>query len=222
MPCGTCSSNIPMAWWHASAIASMSFGPARNIGAARCAKWSWAAMEHLSSGPTPAIRPPWFARCWISWVPAFPTTTNAKGFRVLDPHVRLIQGDGIDFASLGKILEAVKAHGSSADNIAFGSGGGLLQKLNRDTLKFAFKCSSVVVNDEPREVYKRPITDSGKKSKSGRFKLIRLDAAHGATYTTVRENDPGDDVLHLVFENGELVNLTTLAQVRQRAAVKAL
>jgi nicotinamide phosphoribosyltransferase len=83
--------------------------------------------------------------------------TNAKGFKVLNPKVRVIQGDGIDFAMLDKILSAMKVNGWSADNIAFGSGGGLLQKLNRDTQKFAFKCSQVVIGDESRDVYKRPI-----------------------------------------------------------------
>ena len=36
--------------------------------------------------------------------------------------------------------------GWSSDNLAFGSGGALLQKLNRDTLKCAYKCSAVVIN----------------------------------------------------------------------------
>ncbi|HEX4131475.1 MAG TPA: nicotinate phosphoribosyltransferase [Pirellulales bacterium] len=153
----------------------------------------------------------------------FPTTTNAKGFKLLDRHVRLIQGDGVDFTSLGTILEAVTRYGWSADNLAFGSGGGLLQKLNRDTLKFAFKCSSITVGDAPhaqqRDVYKRPVTDNNKQSKSGRFKLIRRDGPDGATYATVHEHDAGDDELRLVFENGSLIDRTTLADVRRRAAV---
>lgn len=149
----------------------------------------------------------------------FPTTVNQKGFKVLDPHVRLIQGDGIDFTSLGEILAAIKQHGWSADNIAFGSGGGLLQKLNRDTLKFAFKCSSIRVGNKEREVYKQPVTDHGKRSKSGRFKLVRTESSTGPTYRTVKESESGDDTLHLVFENGELRNQTTFAEVRERAAI---
>ena len=91
---------------------------------------------------------------------------NEKGFKVLDDHVRLIQGDAIDFDMLDKILSAMQKHGFSADNIAFGSGGGLLQKLNRDTLKFAFKCSAVQVGDEWRDVFKLPVTDM-ERSRSG-------------------------------------------------------
>jgi nicotinamide phosphoribosyltransferase len=149
----------------------------------------------------------------------FPVRVNAQGFKVLDPHVRVIQGDGIDFQSLGKILEAVTRHGWSADNLVFGSGGGLLQKVNRDTLKFAFKCSSVEVSGVARDVFKRPVTDGGKRSKSGRFKLIRDHSGGETSYRTVPATAPGDDVMQTVFENGAVIRRTTFAEVRSRASV---
>jgi nicotinamide phosphoribosyltransferase len=149
----------------------------------------------------------------------FPFTLNAAGFKVLDPHIRVIQGDGIDLHSLGAILEAITRHGWSADNLYFGSGGGLLQKVNRDTLKFAFKCSSVVVNGQARDVFKRPVTDPCKRSKFGRFKLIRGDRMEPTSYSTVPEGSSGDDVLQTVFENGEVVQRTSFADVRRRASV---
>jgi hypothetical protein len=49
--------------------------------------------------------------------------------------------------------------------------GSLLQKLNRDTQKCAYKCSAIVVNGELRQVYKDPVTDKGKKSKKGLLTL---------------------------------------------------
>jgi nicotinamide phosphoribosyltransferase len=131
---------------------------------------------------------------------------------VLHPKVRVIQGDGIDFAMLEKILAAIAAAGFSADNLAFGSGGGLLQKLNRDTQKFAFKCASVVVGDEVRDVYKQPITDPGKDSKRGRMKLVR----RAGSCVTVGENERGEDELVKVFENGQVVRRWNWEQVRQR------
>jgi len=147
---------------------------------------------------------------------AFGTTTNAKGFKVLDPHVRVIQGDGIDYGMLGEILLAMKARGWSADNVAFGSGGGLLQKLNRDTLKFAFKCSSIHIAGHDRDVFKQPITDNGKRSKAGRLKLIR----ESGRFVTVPESAPGTDELRVVFRDGVLVEPTTMGEVRARAEVK--
>lgn len=65
---------------------------------------------------------------------------------MLPPYLRLIQGDGICYESIEGILDAVKAAGWSADNLVFGSGGALLQKVDRDTQKCAFKTSLVVVN----------------------------------------------------------------------------
>ena len=50
------------------------------------------------------------------------------------------QGDGISYETLKEICVSVKERGWSLDNLAFGSGGGLLQKLHRDTQKCAFKC----------------------------------------------------------------------------------
>lgn len=147
---------------------------------------------------------------------AFGTTTNSLGFKLLHPKVRVIQGDGIDYAMLGRILSAVKDAGWSADNIAFGSGGGLLQKLNRDTQRFAFKCSSVVIGDEERDVFKRPVTDGGKKSKAGRLKLI---CAADGDLRTMRENEEptSSSLLQTVFENGRVIRQDSFAEIRSRA-----
>ena len=159
----------------------------------------------------------------------FGFTVNSKGYKVLHPKVRVIQGDGIDYKMLELILEAMMLAGWSADNIAFGSGGGLLQKLNRDTQKFAFKCSSVLVGDEERDVFKQPVTDGGKKSKAGRLKLVWLHGSHGAVPVTVPqygppvgcfggkgELDPREDILKTVFRNGELLIDQNLADIRER------
>ena len=67
-----------------------------------------------------------------------------------------------------KILVAVTQKGWSADNISFGSGGGLLQKFNRDTLKCAFKASYIEVNGKGRDIYKTPIDAPGKNSRKGK------------------------------------------------------
>ena len=109
----------------------------------------------------------------------------------------------------------MEKNGWSADNVAFGSGGGLLQKINRDTQKFAFKCSSVQVGDEPteRDVYKQPITDSGKKSKSGRLKLVR----ENGDMITVASKDPRIDMLQTVFKDGQTVISQNFSDIRSRA-----
>ena len=99
-------------------------------------------------------------------------TVNDKGYKVLN-HVRVIQGDGIDLQAIRAILFTLSLSGWSADNVAFGQGGALLQMVNRDDLKFAMKASAIKVAGKWREVFKDPITDSGKKSKKGRVTLYR-------------------------------------------------
>jgi nicotinic acid phosphoribosyltransferase len=51
---------------------------------------------------------------------------NSKGFKVLNG-CGVIQGDGINFEVISQILDAALKEGYSAQNIAFGMGGGLLQ-----------------------------------------------------------------------------------------------
>lgn len=103
----------------------------------------------------------------------FGYTVNEKGYKVLDPHVRMIQGDGISLETIIDILENFKLYGWSADNIAFGMGGALLQRLDRDTLKFAMKANEATVDGIPRAVYKDPVTDHGKHSKRWRQAVYR-------------------------------------------------
>jgi len=143
----------------------------------------------------------------------FGYSTNGKGYKVLNPKVRLIQGDGIDHESLGTILEVIKNAGWSADNIAFGSGGGLLQKVNRDTQKFAFKCCAAEVNGEWRDVLKSPITDAGKRSKAGRLSLVNRN---GQMTTIADDGNAEDNLLQTVFRDGELLIDQTFAEVRSR------
>jgi len=147
----------------------------------------------------------------------FGTTKTETGHKLLPPYIRVIQGDGISYESLKGILAAMEAKGWAAGNVAFGSGGALLQKLNRDTQKCAFKCCEAVVNGETRNVYKDPITDKGKTSKKGQLLLVK----DGDSYKTLVEGqgDPKDDVLVTVFENGVLTKEWTKMEISAAAAV---
>ena len=91
----------------------------------------------------------------------------------------------------------------------------LLQRLDRDTQKCAYKCSYAVINGKEVNVFKQPITDLGKKSKKGR---LTLEYENGK-YKTVEEGkgDPKKDVLITVFENGKLLRDYTFDEVRNNA-----
>ncbi len=144
----------------------------------------------------------------------FGYTTNSKGYKVLN-NVRLIQGDGVNQRTIHNILGHFKVYGWSADNISFGMGGALLQQLDRDTQKFAMKCSAAQVNGEWRDVFKDPITDSGKTSKKGKVTLYK-DGNGG--YFTDLEGRSEEEALVTVFKDGELFNELTFEQVRANAA----
>ncbi len=145
---------------------------------------------------------------------------NDKGFDVLNDKVRVIQGDGVNIDSIGLVLRTLEANGISADNVAFGMGGALLQNLTRDTQNFAFKCSSIVVDGVTSDVFKQPASDPMKNSKRGRFAVV--DGQHGHV-TTIPEGeflngatDWGVNYLQPIYENGRLLRTTTLAEIRDR------
>ncbi len=147
----------------------------------------------------------------------FGSTANSKGFKVLN-HVRVIQGDGVNPTSIAQILERIVARGFSAENVAFGMGGGLLQQLDRDTQKFALKCSAARVDGAWIDVSKDPITDPGKRSKAGRLTLQRNPAGAYRTVTEAAGAEPGwEDAMETVWENGALLRDWTLAEVRVRS-----
>lgn len=176
----------------------------------------------IDSGAVVVIRPDSgepsdvVVKCLYLLEKKFGSYENDKGYRVLN-NVRVIQGDGIDHSSIHSILFCMEIAGFSADNVAFGQGGGLLQHVNRDTMKFAMKCSSIGirVNDELiwRDVFKDPITDSGKTSKKGRVTLYQR---HDGTYFSGVE-DWTASVLDLVYENGVLLKEYTFDEVRANA-----
>lgn len=159
---------------------------------------------------------------------AFGSEPNARGYRVLQ-HVRIIQGDGVNLRSIRSILANLKAHGFSADNVAFGMGGGLHQMVNRDTQRFAMKCSAVQVDGVWQDVYKAPATDRSKRSKAGRLGVMRRTQT-GELRTVVLPDGPGwsdrvlelgegwEDAMRTVWHRGRLLIDDTLGEVRARAA----
>jgi nicotinamide phosphoribosyltransferase len=150
----------------------------------------------------------------------FGFTVNEKGYKVLPPQVRVIQGDGVNYESIKNIYQALKAQGISAENLVLGMGGALLQKIDRDTERFALKCSHAIIDGKEVNVEKSPaemdangqITESFKKSKAGALKLVKIDN----TFKTVTQNEYKElaDELQTVFKNGELVNEISFEQVK--------
>jgi len=152
----------------------------------------------------------------------FGSTVNAKGFKVLN-NVRLIQGDGVNELTIRGILGAFMALGYSADNIAFGMGGALLQAVDRDTQKFAMKCSAVEIGSGNWiNVQKDPVTDPGKKSKAGCVTLWKsggelVSAVDAPKGWSDRAIGPWTDVLEPVFRDGKLLRDMSFEEIRVNA-----
>jgi len=149
---------------------------------------------------------------------AFGHVVNKKGFKKIN-YVGILQGDGVDHLAIRSLLGNIMSRGYSADNVIFGSGGALLQKVNRDTYKFAQKASAMMVDGKWIGLAKDPITDKGKKSEEGVLTLLRSRMT-GELMTGRLDDGPFDteweDVHQLVYHCGRLFNETTLDEVRNR------
>ena len=126
------------------------------------------------------------------------------------------------------------AENFSISNIAFGMGGGLLQKNNRDTLKFAMKACARHADGVWHDISKdptiydpktwKPLRSSFKKSMAGRLELMRK----GDDFKTVRieevaelEAQGYEALLETVYDNGVLVRDMTFDEVRENAKIPA-
>lgn len=150
--------------------------------------------------------------------------TNQKGFKLLPPYIGIIYGDGLNPAKIEELLKKATQLGWAADNLVFGMGGGLLQKIDRDTCRFAWKCCALQTADGVwRDVYKDPCdgkgTSESKASLRGRQKVVKIEGK----YVVVREDDPTyahlDNELKLVYDNGDVVKTFTFEEVRANADV---
>ena len=146
----------------------------------------------------------------------------------------ILWGDGITIEIIEAILIEAERHNFASENFVFGSGGDLMQNVNRDTQRFAIKCSSITVSTDISEdhggedgdrkllsdidVYKDPITDPGKASKRGKvttwFNTETKEYCQGAVG---QQPSPHHiDALLPIFENGRLLREYSLENIRNR------
>ena len=158
-------------------------------------------VVRLDSGDPPTLVPLVLHRLASIWG----VSTNSKGYKVLNPKVRVLWGDGLSLESILSLLSSVQLAGFSSENIFMGMGGGLLQKVNRDTCKFAYKCSAIKLegDDTIYPVYKDPSTDASKKSRGG---LLWVDENLQVQSTTNYEEwVKAPSLLQECFRDGEIL-----------------
>ena len=153
----------------------------------------------------------------------FGSTVNKKGYKVISG-AGVIQGDGINIHTIKSILNAAEESGFSAQNIAFGMGGGLLQRVHRDTMSFATKVNKIVyANGEERDVMKCPKTETGKISLPGELALVyNQDGVSSKVITlqlpVVYPAPQTQNAFTTVYDHGKTPDWETFDTVRQRAA----
>lgn len=150
----------------------------------------------------------------------FGGSVNDQGYKVLDPHVGVIYGDGMSFERVEQILDRLEAKGFASTNVVFGMGAWFMSgQVTRDTYEFGYKITWAQINGEGVDLFKDPITDTGmKKSARGRLAVVTdpdgdyklLDGEDGARF----EGTPADQ-LEVVWEDGNLVKEHSFAVVRK-------
>lgn len=95
-----------------------------------------------------------------------------------------------------------------------------MQKINRDTQRFAFKCSAQKKNTgQWIDIYKKP-KDISKMSKKGRLALVKEEDGKYKTYELSEFKKLGsNNELLLVFKNGELLLDQNFTEVRKNADI---
>lgn len=97
----------------------------------------------------------------------FGHTLDSQGRKLLDSHIGIIYGDGMNQERINQMLTRMTDKGYSPLNIVFGIGAFTYQLTTRDELGFAFKATAVEIDGKWVDIMKDPKTDPGKKSLTG-------------------------------------------------------
>eukprot|EP00195_Chlamydomonas_chlamydogama_P007155 CAMPEP_0202896810 /NCGR_PEP_ID=MMETSP1392-20130828/5728_1 /ASSEMBLY_ACC=CAM_ASM_000868 /TAXON_ID=225041 /ORGANISM="Chlamydomonas chlamydogama, Strain SAG 11-48b" /LENGTH=503 /DNA_ID=CAMNT_0049582287 /DNA_START=382 /DNA_END=1893 /DNA_ORIENTATION=+ len=148
----------------------------------------------------------------------FGSDMNSKGYKVIRG-CGVIQGDGIDIDTMRKIAGATEAAGFSAENVTYGMGGGLLQKVNRDTMSFATKLNHIIYDDgRAADIMKQPQTDTGKFSLPGVLAVKKVNGVPTVFPKDSGEVSDEENLLKVVYNRGPVKDLVwdDFDTVRQR------
>lgn len=155
----------------------------------------------------------------------FGGTTNSKGYKVLDTHVKAIYGDSITVQRCEQIYDILEKNGFAASNVALGVGSfsfqcieenGVLKPFTRDTFSSCIKATYCEIDGKPYPIFKDPKDGGFKKSQRGLCHVYtgsdgKLTFKDG--YTS--ENLPLNNLLETVFRDGKLVKEQSLQEIRR-------
>ena len=158
----------------------------------------------------------------------FGGTVNEAGYKVLDPHIGLIYGDGCTLNRVAEIYELLAQMGFAATNVVFGVGAFCFHALfspdnkftvlTRDTWGMAMKATYGVFGGVEVPIFKDPKTDNGlKKSQKGCCLVRKLDDGSFDCIDGYREwvEDIKTQLIP-VYKDGESINEQEFLNIRAR------
>ena len=147
----------------------------------------------------------------------FGGTTSDKGYKMLDPHIGLIYGDSITLSYADEICKRLATKGFASTNVVLGIGSFTYTHVTRDTYGIAIKATYGIVNNEERNIFKKPKTDTGVKNSAKGSVAVYVDEA--GNYT-MKEEASWEEVRNCsyepVFLNGKLLRDHSLSEIRKR------
>jgi nicotinamide phosphoribosyltransferase len=158
----------------------------------------------------------------------FGGTINSKGYKVLDPHVKVIYGDSITIQRCERIYEILKDNGFAASNVALGVGSfsfqcveedGILKPFTRDTFSSCIKATYCEIDHKPYPIFKNPKEGGFKKSQKGCCLVYKNDngeLCYKDEYTWKEVSCNSKQELKAIFRNSELLIDDSLANIRNR------
>lgn len=158
----------------------------------------------------------------------FPNGVNSKGYKVLDPHIGCVYGDGVTQSRAEKIYSILMEKGYASNCIVFGAGSfsfncieedGVLKPITRDTFSVAIKSTYGIVNDKEIFIFKDPKTDkvegnNFKKSQKGLCYVYEENGELKYKDEYTKNTIPNNNLLHPVFKDGVMLKEQTLSEIR--------
>ena len=155
----------------------------------------------------------------------FGGTTNSKGYKVLDPHVKAIYGDSITIQRCEKIYEILRENGFACSNVALGVGSfsfqcveedGILKPFTRDTFSFCIKATYCEIDGNPYPIFKNPKDGGFKKSQKGCCIVVNdgdtLKYIDEYNWNDVKNNP--SNLLKSIFKDGVMLREQSLSEIR--------
>ena len=159
----------------------------------------------------------------------FGGTVNEAGYKVLDPHIGLIYGDGCTLNKVAEIYKLLAMMGFASTNVVFGVGAfcfhalfspdNTFTVLTRDTWGMAMKATWGMFGGKEVPIYKDPKTDNGLKKSQKGCCAIEYDVS--SERFTCRDGfhewvSDDDTLLLTVFEDGAMPKEQTFQEIRAR------